>query len=89
VPGDEVAVGVVPDRPAQLKGTTMSKRRQWEWRPRGWFIMLTIGGSSWGLGFMVCGANGTDIYFGPVILTVQQPMPKCLRDEFQSEAPTN
>ncbi len=52
-------------------------RRQWEWHPRGWFILLTIGGS-WGLGFMCAGHryNGVDIYFGPAILSVQPPMPK-------------
>lgn len=50
------------------------KRWQWEWRPRGWFVLLTIGGASWGLGFMICGPNGTDIYCGPIILTVQPPM---------------
>lgn len=50
-------------------------RRQWEWHPRGWFVLLTIGGPTWGFGFMVCRPNGIDIYFGPVILTIQPPMP--------------
>lgn len=38
--------------------------------------MLTVGGPSWGLGFMVCGLNGTDIYAGPIILSLQPPMPE-------------
>lgn len=52
-------------------------RRQWEWHPRGWFVLLTVGGA-WGVGFMCAGSryNGVDIYFGPVILSVQPPMPK-------------
>ena len=52
-------------------------RRQWEWRPRGWFVLLTVGGA-WGLGFMAHSMryNGVDIYFGPVVLTVQPPMPE-------------
>lgn len=52
-------------------------KRQWEWSPRGWFVLLTVGGA-WGLGFMVCGMryNGVDIYFGPVVLTIQPPMLK-------------
>lgn len=66
------------------------RRRQWLWNPRKWHIMLTIGGGSWGLGFMVCGPNGTDIYFGPIILTIQPPMPAHYRqymtpDEIASE----
>lgn len=47
------------------------KRKHYEWRPGGWFLMLTIGGSAWGLGFMKMGRNGIDIYFGPAILTIQ------------------
>lgn len=52
------------------------KTRQWIWRPRGWYVLLTIGGA-WGLGFMARSAryNGADFYFGPVVLTVQPPMP--------------
>jgi hypothetical protein len=53
------------------------KRRQIEWKPGGWFIMLTIG-QGWGLGFAVTpplDSNGADFFLGPVILTVQPPMP--------------
>ena len=64
----EEGIGAMPDRVC---------RRQWEWRPRGWFVLLTVGGA-WGLGFMAHSMryNGVDIYFGPVVLTVQPPMPE-------------
>lgn len=51
------------------------RQRQWLWQPRGWQIMVTVG-RSWGCGFMVLGRNGTDIYFGPVVLSIAPPLPK-------------
>lgn len=52
------------------------RRREWQWRPRGWFILLTVG-EAFGLGFFghAMRYNGVDIYFGPVVLTVQPPEP--------------
>lgn len=37
--------------------------------------MMTIG-AGWGLGFMVLGRNGTDIYLGPVVFSAQPPIPE-------------
>jgi hypothetical protein len=53
------------------------KRRQWEWHPKGWFVLLTIG-QACGLGVFAHQPryNGFDMYIGPVILTIQPPMPK-------------
>lgn len=65
------------DSLSDYSGNVM-KRKQWEWHPRGWFILLTVHGP-WGLGFMVTGGlryNGVDIYMGPAVLTVQPPTPE-------------
>jgi hypothetical protein len=59
-------------------------QRRWEWHPRGWFILLTIGGHSWGFGFMVCKRNGPDFYFGPIILSIQPPMPAWMAKEIEA-----
>jgi hypothetical protein len=40
--------------------------------------MITIG-HGWGLGFMVLGRNGTDIWLGPLVLSIQAPMPPSWR----------
>jgi len=58
------------------------RRRQWNWNPGGWFLMVTIG-HSFGLGFAGHSIrfNGIDIFLGPVILTVQPPPPKWLVDD--------
>ena len=55
---------------------TKQQCKQWEWQPRGWFILLTLGGT-FGLGFMTRSirVNGIDIYLGPLCLTIQPPMP--------------
>jgi hypothetical protein len=64
------------------------RRREWQWKPRGWFVLLTIGGP-WGLGFMAHGLrfNGVDVYFGPAVLTIQPPMP-CAAPAGTCGAPT-
>lgn len=51
-------------------------RRQWTWQPRGWFILATWWGP-WGLGFMASSIryNGVDVYLGPLVISVQPPMP--------------
>jgi hypothetical protein len=51
------------------------RRRQWSWSPHGWSVLLTVGGPTWGFGFVACSYNGPDIFFGPVILSFQPPLP--------------
>lgn len=65
------------------------KSISWEWKPRGWSLMLTLW-QLWGLGVLWHGRfNGFSIHIGPACLDILPPIPAWLQAQinFQSAKP--